>query len=305
MLSNIIANNATYKCYYKCNFGNGNPMKNSMERIGNPPSLYAEEPKTTGSPKDITLLSALEPVAGRKRHGRKQAWTGALLLVAVSAAYLGMTNSQMSSAFGTMSAMFTHAPHAASSVTSTTVMNAMSPEEGAKPATIITEMESEGGTTDFAVAPPPLAEAGVTMPDTGKQAEKPISSPKPAGKMPVAQQAKVNKDAGQKDRDVDLIAALLAYAPSTSTSAVRGKSAPTSSERRSERDDVSARRAVRAEPGKDVVARNAGDSTESLVKRCRALGWLEGELCRFRVCSRLWGKDAACPANSSQAANNE
>ena len=54
---------------------------------------------------------------------------------------------------------------------------------------------------------------------------------------------------------------------------------------------------------RDIVVRNAGQSTEALVKRCRALGFLEGELCRIRICSGLWGSDPACPNNNNRASD--
>ena len=51
---------------------------------------------------------------------------------------------------------------------------------------------------------------------------------------------------------------------------------------------------------RDIVVRNVEQSTESLVKRCRALGFLEGELCRLRICSGLWGIDPACPNGNNR-----
>lgn len=55
-----------------------------------------------------------------------------------------------------------------------------------------------------------------------------------------------------------------------------------------------------AKPGRrDVVPRPAqsAESVGDLVQRCRAVGGLEGWLCRNRVCDGHWGSDAACPAN--------
>jgi hypothetical protein len=49
--------------------------------------------------------------------------------------------------------------------------------------------------------------------------------------------------------------------------------------------------------------RAQGETTEALVKRCLALGFLEGQLCRIRICSGLWGKDSACPSGAQTAAN--
>ena len=51
---------------------------------------------------------------------------------------------------------------------------------------------------------------------------------------------------------------------------------------------------------RDIVIRTSGQSTEALVKRCRALGLLEGELCRIRICSGLWGSDPACPGHGNR-----
>jgi hypothetical protein len=55
-----------------------------------------------------------------------------------------------------------------------------------------------------------------------------------------------------------------------------------------------------SEPGKkstaanrDIVERTAQDSTESLLARCKRLGVLEGELCRWRICSGH-DSDPAC-----------
>ena len=55
-----------------------------------------------------------------------------------------------------------------------------------------------------------------------------------------------------------------------------------------------------SQTNRDIVVRTAGQSTEALVKRCRALGLLEGELCRVRICSGLWGSDPACPGYNTR-----
>lgn len=55
----------------------------------------------------------------------------------------------------------------------------------------------------------------------------------------------------------------------------------------------------RQTPNSEVVIRTQADTTESLVQRCGTLGLIEGHLCRARICSGLWGKDAACPAGST------
>lgn len=95
-----------------------------------------------------------------------------------------------------------------------------------------------------------------------------------------------------KDRDVDLIAALLLHAPR-----------PTDGKSPVERKSVSPTKnfgpaqspKYGKEPARDIVLNSTGESTEALVQRCQRLGFLEGQLCRLRICSGLWGSDPACP----------
>ncbi len=51
---------------------------------------------------------------------------------------------------------------------------------------------------------------------------------------------------------------------------------------------------------RDIVERKAGDTTESLLLRCKRLGSLEGGLCRSRICAGHWDTDAACSASGTQ-----
>ena len=55
---------------------------------------------------------------------------------------------------------------------------------------------------------------------------------------------------------------------------------------------------VSPERTRDVVDRQDGDSTESLLGRCKLLGTIEGMLCRSRICAGRWDSDAACRAPS-------
>jgi len=55
---------------------------------------------------------------------------------------------------------------------------------------------------------------------------------------------------------------------------------------------------VAPERTRDVVERQDGDSTESLLGRCKLLGPIEGMLCRSRICAGRWDSDAACRAPS-------
>ena len=51
---------------------------------------------------------------------------------------------------------------------------------------------------------------------------------------------------------------------------------------------------VSAERSRDIVERHDGDSTASLLQRCKMLGPIEGMLCRSRICSGRWDDDSAC-----------
>lgn len=48
------------------------------------------------------------------------------------------------------------------------------------------------------------------------------------------------------------------------------------------------------QPNRDIVERTTGDSSQTLLTRCKQLGFLEGELCRWRICSGRWDTDLAC-----------
>lgn len=45
---------------------------------------------------------------------------------------------------------------------------------------------------------------------------------------------------------------------------------------------------------RDIVERHASDHTAQLLARCQELGFIEGMLCRSRICADRWDSDAAC-----------
>jgi hypothetical protein len=111
--------------------------------------------------------------------------------------------------------------------------------------------------------------------------------------------AKESKGKDSKDKDVDLIAALLNHIssrPGPASKDFTQKSAGTSSSSLSQADALG-RQGKRA-PSRDIVVQTAGETKESLISRCRSLGFLEGELCRIRICSGSWGTDPACSMES-------
>lgn len=110
------------------------------------------------------------------------------------------------------------------------------------------------------------------------------------------------KKTSGKDKDVDLIAALLTHVSSGTKppqSEVSRKSSTNSATTRTSSIALAGKRERNPGTNRDIVMPTPGESTESLVKRCRALGFFEGELCRLRVCSGQWGKEPACPSNAT------
>lgn len=127
--------------------------------------------------------------------------------------------------------------------------------------------------------------------NTAMPVKKRESKPTPHASATLAKRA-TPAGAG-KDKDVDLMAALLAY---VSPGGAPGK------EVKQKAAEAAGKQDKRAGANHDIVVRSAGEPTDVLVKRCRELGFIEGELCRLRICSGLWGKDPACPG--SQSAGN-
>jgi hypothetical protein len=157
-------------------------------------------------------------------------------------------------------------------------------------------------------------------------ANQPVDAEKPAAKLPAKDHVKAEKirpkhearsaapvpvhekkkDLKRKDdRDVDLIAALL-----TRTSEGNDVAKPTANVKEPKASSTRSKQnrpAVTAGSEKQnrnlVVVKQAGETMEAVVHRCRALGLIEGELCRLRVCSDKWGKDPACPSSGLAPVN--
>lgn len=102
-----------------------------------------------------------------------------------------------------------------------------------------------------------------------------------------------------KDSDVDLIAALVAHVSHGDAAHKENKRNVGKAAVEARMASGGAKRERRIDSARDIVVRNEGDSTEALVARCRALGLIEGELCRLRICSGLWGRDPSCPGTPS------
>lgn len=137
---------------------------------------------------------------------------------------------------------------------------------------------------------------------------KPEKSDKPA--KPAAQhedkKKKAAKSENRNDSDVDLIKALVARSGEvekkrnangsnnggTAANAGNGTNADGSPQKSAQAhaNNTKSKEARNV----DVVERKNGESTAALLQRCHALGFVEGEFCRWRICSGRWDSDPAC-----------
>ncbi|UIN21231.1 hypothetical protein [Herbaspirillum frisingense] len=123
---------------------------------------------------------------------------------------------------------------------------------------------------------------------------------------PVRQQAaqeekkkKPAKAQPKHDSDVDLIKALVARTPEADKKGQARESASGAPARKLAQNDAAAAAKHTGGRNVDVVERSGKESTESLLQRCHALGFIEGEFCRWRICSGRWDSDAACKVANS------
>lgn len=135
--------------------------------------------------------------------------------------------------------------------------------------------------------------AALTSPQQGQAAEatKMTGVAKSGSLKPATTKTKVAR-ADNEDRDVRLLTALI----------VTDKDIPVKKESHAHAGSkISAKQNAKAKDdarNQDIVERKPGDSTASLLIRCKKLGLVEGELCRWRICSERWDSDPACKANS-------
>lgn len=110
------------------------------------------------------------------------------------------------------------------------------------------------------------------------------------------------KSAASKDKDVELIAALLQHAPSPSTDS-KDKKLKSPNNISGGSAVIPGKRTKIAETETRVANRSGSESTDASLKRCQALGFFESEVCRIRTCSGKWGIDKACPTNVPAISN--
>ncbi|WP_443113014.1 hypothetical protein [Herbaspirillum seropedicae] len=144
------------------------------------------------------------------------------------------------------------------------------------------------------VKPPPstLKNALEAKPEKPEKPEKPAKQAAREEKRKKAAEAK-------NDSDVDLIKALVARTPEADRKSQARDSAAGASSRKLAQGDTNAPAKHAGGRNVDVVERSGKESTESLLQRCHALGFIEGELCRWRICSGRWDTDAACKVANS------
>ncbi|EJN07163.1 hypothetical protein, partial [Herbaspirillum sp. YR522] len=108
----------------------------------------------------------------------------------------------------------------------------------------------------------------------------------------------VVKHEPRNDADVDVIKALVGRSADVEKKRAAKESKPAGNNQK-----LAQNAEAQAKPGDgrnvDIVQRTPGESTESLLNRCKALGFLEGEFCRWRICSGRWDTDAACKVPNS------
>ena len=121
-----------------------------------------------------------------------------------------------------------------------------------------------------------------TTKDKQHAAPKALAQAHGSSKTPAARAPKQNLRAPANDSDVALLAAIVAHD--------KGRFAASD-----DKVDSARRTTVKAQvKARDIVERKPGDSTESLLQRCKRLGSPEGDLCRTRICSGQWSAETAC-----------
>lgn len=116
-----------------------------------------------------------------------------------------------------------------------------------------------------------------------------VTSNKSSSAISTEKQGVVAANRQTADRDVALLEVLVAH----TTKQPRAPESPEKSVGNNPQP-VSATIAKAGGDNRDFVERKPGDSTESLLQRCKGLGFFEGEFCRWRMCSGRWDSDAAC-----------
>lgn len=179
--------------------------------------------------------------------------------------------------------------------------NAPAPDAASSSATAARGPDQLTSALEDGVKPPPatLKNALEAKPEKSDKPAKPAAQHEDKKKKPA-------KAENRNDSDVDLIKALVARSGEvekkrnangsnnggTAANAGNGTSADGSPQKSAQAhaNNTKSKEARNV----DVVERKNGESTASLLQRCHALGFVEGEFCRWRICSGRWDSDPAC-----------
>ena len=133
------------------------------------------------------------------------------------------------------------------------------------------------------------------------------SSSKVAASNATASAASSKNTAAAGDKDINLIAALLAHNAATQTNTkpqgavkVNTGATPTTTAAPASAPSATMKPGSTSTQAKSVVAARS-DTTGSAMKQCEGLDFLERELCRFKACDGLWESDSSCKATLSSA----
>ena len=278
---------------------------NTGKHVAGRPSLYSFNSLVRDSGEIFSILDALEP-----RRRKSAAWWRAALLALVAmlagALYLAGRDIDLYRLWSPAASselelgrtvIEQQAPEPVPAVTAASegapaaapiVVEAALQHTGLQVDTPGTPKDEAAPAVKAAIADPPApasSQGAQAVVSARKQESRPLQ-PAPASGASSAQRA-------GKDSDVALIAALVAHVSHAEAGGKEaGKSGPKAARARAE---PAIRKERPIESSRDIVVRNDEDTTEALVARCRALGLIEGELCRLRICSGRWGIDAACP----------
>lgn len=179
--------------------------------------------------------------------------------------------------------------------------NAPAPDAPSSSATAARGPDQLTSALEDGVKPPPatLKNALEAKPEKSDKPAKPAAQHEDKKKKPA-------KAENRNDSDVDLIKALVARSGEvekkrnangsnnggTAANAGNGTNAD-GSQQKSAQAHANNTKSKEAR-NVDVVERKNGESTAALLQRCHALGFVEGEFCRWRICSGRWDSDPAC-----------
>lgn len=311
-------------------------FSNTYQSIGRTerPSLFNNPATLATNEHAFSILRMLEPSRARRRSAWRIVWTTPLLSLAAVAVVVGLNGG-----YAKLASFGDSADGRRVGTESTPVAAAGQPQVPALPsatanapviagepsftgdqtqadelASFIAEAENQ------ASGKQPWTEAGVPVMgapaavavrrDAGATKASFLSVPAKAGAnhmkraTATATPAKSHARDVKKDKDVELIGALLAHVSAPAAAPVPN----TPARKQQAAAATPARAAVRRDRGTtnegNRTAQAAVVSTDALIKQCRSLGILQGELCRLRVCSNLWGKDPACPSSALTASDS-